>query len=186
MNDKAKTVEEVTIDEKIAQVKPVAKAMKDLLESIINEVPIGNVIECYEADSAIVIDSEELAKEAAEYVLKGVFGSLCYNVIDGYRHFGQKSLNDALDAVDQAAERDASTARNEKTADRLHQTINWACRMDVQQSYRKALQTPMLGLYTAATGERYAQRVATSGTNRPDSPEQSVAQKLRERRSAAS
>jgi len=178
MNDKAKKVEKEAVDEMVKAVKAVAVPLKSALEKEIAEAPISNVLACY--DTGVEFDSELIATEAAEFVLKGLVGSLCYNVIDGYRRNGQKMLNDALDQVDQAAERDAATP-NEQTADRLHQRIEWAARMDVQQAYRKHLQKFVVALYTAVTGERYQQRVARS-SYKPNSTEQLVAESLKARR----
>ena len=181
MNDKAKKVETETVDEKVRDIKLVSEPLKSALEAVINNAPIGNTIACY--DTGVEFDSEQIATDAAQFVLKGLVGALCYNVIDGHRGNGQQMLNNALDQVDQAAERDANF-RTEKSADQLHQRIEWACRMDVQQAYRKSLHEFVTALYTAVTGERYQQRAATSSASRPDSNEQSVAESLKARRSA--
>lgn len=181
--DKAAVAKEATIDAGVAELKAVAVPLKTALEAVINAAPISNTMACY--DNGIDFDAEVIASDAAEFVLKGLIGALCYNVIDGHRGNGQKMLNNALDQVDQAAERDANF-RTEKSADQLHQRIEWAARMDVQQAYRKSLQDFVLKLYTAVTGERYQQRVATSSAGRPDSKEQGVAASLKARRSAAS
>lgn len=177
MNDKAKNVEKDTVDAMVASIKLVSVPLKSALEQVINDAAISNVIACY--DTGVEFDNEQIATEAADFVLKGLVGALCYNVIDGFRGNGSKMLNNALDQVDQAAERDANF-RTEKSADQLHQRIEWAARMDVQQAYRKSLQPFVTALYTAITGERYQQRVATSA-EKPNSPEQSTASNLRDR-----
>lgn len=177
MNDKAKNVEKVDVDNAMREIKLVSEPLRAALEAVINDAAIGNVIACY--DTGVEFDNEQIATDAAEFVLKGLVGALCYNVIDGYRGNGSKMLNNALDQVDQAAERDANF-RTEKSADQLHQRIEWAARMDVQQAYRKSLQPFVTALYTAVTGERYQQRVATS-SGKPHSPEQAAASNLRDR-----
>ena len=181
MNRKANEVKNDSINEKVAEIKAVSEPLKSALETVIENAPIGNVLACY--DTGAEFDSEQIATDAAEFVLKGLLGAFCYNVIDGYKGNGQTMLNNALDQVDQAAERDANL-RTEQTADRLHQRIEWAARMDVQQAYRKALQPFATALYTAVTGERYQRRVASSASEKPNSPEQSVASTIRARRSA--
>lgn len=179
MNDKAKNVEKDTVDAKVAEIKAVAVPLKSALEAVINAAPIGNVVACY--DTGVEFNSEQIAADAADFVLKGLIGALCYNVIDGHRGNGAKMLNNALDQVDQAAERDANF-RTEKSAEQLEQRIQWACRMDVQQAYRKSLQDFTMALYTAITGERYQSRAATSSSARPESKEQDIAAQLKARR----
>jgi hypothetical protein len=178
MNTNTKTVvsnEEVT--KLVAEMKKVSVPLKKAIEQIINDTPISNVIACYD-DGGVIVDSEEMATEAAKFVMKGLIGALCYNVIDGYTGNGQKMLNLALDDVDQAASRDANNP-NQKSQEILHRKINWACRMDVQQSYRKALQDWSEKLYVAVCGERYPRPVARSA--RIESVESNVAANLRER-----
>ena len=182
MNAKTKNVSENDIDNSVANVKTVSAPLQSALEQIINDAEIGNVIACYDTGHED-FKADVICEDAAQFVLKGLIGALCYNVIDGYKGNGQTMLNNALDQVDQAAERDA-TFRTEKTADQLAQRIAWAARMDVQQAYRKSLQKFVTALYAAVTGERYQARVATS-VGKPDSTEQSVAEKLRARRKAS-
>jgi len=181
MNAKTKkSVGTAAIDTNVKELKMVSEPLKAALETVINNAEIGNVLACY--DTGVEFNAESIASDAAEFVLKGLVGALCYNVIDGYKGNGQTMLNNALDQVDEAAERDANF-RTEKSADQLHQRIVWAARMDVQQAYRKSLQDFVLKLYTAVTGERYQARIATSNA-KPDSAEQSVAEKLKARRQA--
>lgn len=177
MNSKTKTVTKKEVDSKVAQIKKISVPLKSAIEQVINDTDVGNVIACYD-DGGVIVDAEETAKDAAEFVLKGLIGSLCYNVINGYTGIGQQRLNEALDKVDQAAAQDESNP-SQKSQEWLHNRINWACRMDVQQSYRKALQKFTEELYTAVTGERYTRPVARSG--KTDSPEASVARSLRDR-----
>ncbi len=184
MNETTKTIDEKAIETAVAELKAISTPLKDALVAVIEAAPIGNVIACYD-HSGVVIDAEEVASEAADFVLKGLLGSFCYNVIDGHKGNGASMLNQALDQVDRFAERDA-TFRTEKSADQLQQRILWACRMDVQQSYRKSLQDFVTKLYTAVTGTRYVQRGVATGGRKPDSPEQSVAANLRASRQATS
>lgn len=178
MNDKTKTVEIEGFDKAgLAKLKKVAVPLKAALEDVINSAEISNVIACYD-DGGVIVDAEEVASEAASFVLKGLIGSLCYNVIQGYTGNGAQMLNKALDDVDQAAARDEATP-SQKTQEALHGRINWACRMDVQQSYRKVLQPWCEALYVAVIGERYPRPVARSG--KTDSAEASVARSLRDR-----
>jgi len=181
MKTNTSKVEVNTIDNEIETIKSVANPLKTVLEDIINNAPVGNILACY--DTGAEFNSEEIAQEAAEFVLKGLLGALCYNVIDGRKNQGQKMLNDALDQVDRATEQDAQF-RSEKSADRLHNRIVWAARMDVQQAYRASLEKFVLALYIAVTGERYQRHVPVDLSEAPASPEQSVAQKLRARRTA--
>jgi len=182
MNDQAKNVQKEAVDKAVKALKKVSSPLKSALEAVINECPIGNVIACY--DTGVDFPNKQICEDAADFVLKGLVGALCYNVIDGYRGNGQKMLNNALDQVDQAAERDG-TFRTEKSAEQLEQRIQWAARMDVQQAYRKSLQDFTIALYTAITGERYQSRAATSNAVRPDSKEQGVAASLKARRRAS-
>jgi len=179
MNANTDKVEESGLDhDALKAMKEVSIPLKAAIETIINELPVEGVFKDYDGEG-VMIDREVVAADAATFVLKGLIGSLCYNVIQGYTGNGQTMLNRALDQVDQAAERDASTASNQKTQDTLHARINWACQMDVQQSYRKALQEWTEQLYCAVTGDRYPRPVATSG--KTDSPEAEVARNLRDR-----
>lgn len=181
MNDKAKNVQKDTVDEKVAAIKLVSEPLKFALEAVINAAPVGNVLAMY--DTGAEFNSEQIASDAADFVLKGLVGALCYNVIDGHRGNGQTMLSNALDQVDQAAERDG-TFRTEKSSDQLQQRIEWAARMDVQQAYRKSLQDFAVALYTAITGERYQSRAATSSSAKPDSKEQGIAAALKQRRAS--
>jgi len=181
MKNEAKNVDKETVDEKVAAIKLVSEPLKSALEAVINACPIGNTVAMY--DTGVEFNSEQICSDAADFVLKGLVGALCYNVIDGHRGNGQKMLNNALDQVDQAAERDANF-RTEKSADQLEQRIQWAARMDVQQAYRKSLQDFTIALYTAITGERYQSRAAASSVARPDSKEQGIAASLKARRSS--
>ena len=181
MTKQTQKVSEETVDSKVAAVKDVANPLKSAIEQVINDTEVGNLIACYDTGHAD-FNGAQIAEDAAEFVLKGLAGALCYNVIDGYKGNGQTMLNNALDQVDKAAERDAQFG-TEKTQDQLHQRIEWACRMDLQQAYRKSLQQFVVAMYTAITGERYQQRVASSHA-KPETAEQSVADKLRERRQA--
>lgn len=182
MNAQTKNVEINGFDEKAMKaLKQVADPLKQALEQIINEAPVSNTLACY--DTGAEFDGAEIAADAAEFVLKGLIGAFCYNVVEGYKGNGQTMLNRALDQVDEAAERDA-TFRTEKSADQLHQRIVWAAKMDVQQAYRLALQPYAEALYTVITGERYTRKVDRT-VGKPASEEQSVADKLRERRQAA-
>lgn len=182
MTEQTKNVEKDTIDQEVANVKAVSNPLKSALEAVINDAEIGNIVACYDTGHAD-FDAEKICSEAAEFVLKGLAGALCYNVIDGYKGNGQNMLNRALDQVDEAAERDAAF-NTEKSQEQLHQRIEWACRMDVQQAYRKSLQQFVSALYAAMTGERYQARVAASN-GRPETAEQSVADKLKARRRAS-
>lgn len=180
MSKSTKSESGKTVDAKVAAVKAVSDPLKSAIEEVMSNTEIGNLIQCYDTGHAD-FDGAQIAEEAAEFVLKGLAGALCYNVIDGHRGNGQTMLNNALDAVDKAAERDANF-RNEKSQEQLHQRIEWACRMDIQQAYRKSLQQFVVGLYTAITGERYQQRGVANSHGKPDTAEQSVAERLRARR----
>ena len=180
MNTNTKTaVENVAVDSKVHEINLIAAPIKAAIEAAINAAPIGNVLAMY--DTGADFNGEVIAKEAADFVLKGLIGSLCYNVIDGRKTAGAKMFNDALDQVDAAAERDAQF-RTEKTSDQLQNRIRWAARMDVQQNYRAALEPFVSALYAAVTGERYQRSVARSDLKRPDSPEQGVVAALAARR----
>lgn len=181
MNAKTKSVESEAVDSNVAAVKAIADPLKSALEQVINDAEIGNVIAMYDTGHED-FKADVICEDAAQFVLKGLIGALCYNVVDGFKGNGQTMLNNALDQVDQAAERDA-TFQTEKSADQLAQRIAWAARMDVQQAYRESLQKFVTGLYTAVTGERYQARAAVS-IGKPESTEQSVADKLRARRRA--
>jgi DNA-binding protein H-NS len=179
MKNEAKNVQKDTVDEKVKSIKLVSEPLKSALEAVINAAPVGNVLAMY--DTGAEFNAEQIASDAADFVLKGLVGALCYNVIDGHRGNGQTMLSNALDQVDQAAERDG-TFRTEKSSDQRQQRIEWAARMDVQQAYRKSLQDFAIALYTAITGERYQSRAATSSSAKPDSQEQGIAARLKARR----
>jgi hypothetical protein len=182
MNTNTKTaVEKVAVDEKVTEINLVAAPFKAAIEAVINAAPVGNVLAMY--DTGADFDAELIASDAADFVLKGLIGSLCYNVIDGRKTTGAKMFNDALDQVDAAAERDAQF-RTEKSSDQLQNRIRWAARMDVQQSYRAALEPFVSALYAAVTGERYQRGVSRSDLARPNSPEQGVVAALAARRKA--
>jgi len=173
--------EAVAVDEAIAEMKELSIPLTQAIKKIIDETYIGNVIAIY--DTEVDFDSAEVCKDAAEFVVKGIVGAICYNLFQGFLDQGAKALNRALDQVDSAAERDAGGG-NEQSQDQLAERIKWAARMDVQQSYRKALREWSAKLHVAVTGERYSGKGAPRLTNRPDSLEQSTAAKLRARRRA--
>ena len=163
----------------------ISESLKAALTNVIEETDVGNTIGMYDTGHED-FNAEVIATDAAEFVLKGLIGALCYNVVEGYRGNGQKMLNNALDQVDQAANADAQFS-TEQTQDRLNQRIQWAARMDVQQTYRAALQDFVKGLYVAITGEAYQAKVARSIKPGEGSAEQNVASRLLEaRRSNAS
>ena len=189
MNAKTKTViekvavessEKTEIDVKTERVKGVRDVLVTALTEIINEVEVGNVLAMY--DTGVTFDSEAIATEAAEYVIAGLAQSLCYNVFEGYRSHGAKSLAKAEDDMFKASEKD-SWSHTEKSAEILEGRIAWCAKMDVQQSYRKGLQQFISGLYTAVTGERY-QGQPSANKSTVDSPEQDAIARLRAKKSA--
>ena len=181
----SKKVTAEAVDTKVAAMRAVVGPFQEAVNAAMESADIGQILTFYDVEKYDKNAAKVLTKEAAEFVIRGFVGALCYNVFDGYRNNGQKMLNDALDKADAAAERDA-LLRTEQTGERLHNALNWAARMEVQQAYRKALQEWASGFYTAVTGERYAQKVARSDRGAPDSAEQAVAAKLRERRAQSS
>jgi len=183
MNDKDKKAQQATVDAKVAFLKTVSIPFNAALEQILSDAAIGNTLAMY--NTGVEFKPEEIANEAGLFVIKGLIGSLCYNVIEGAKR-GVQKLAEAEDQMDSASNRD-DTFRTEKSADQLHQRIVWCAKMDVQQVYRAALQEFVLGLYTSITGERYQQSAARSDRKGGvDSPEQSVVEKMRARKAAAS
>lgn len=171
---------DTTIDKKVETVKAVRDALVGAVTDILNETEVGNVLAMY--DTGVAFNSEEIAKEAGEYVISGLVQSLCYNVFEGYKTHGAKSLAKAEDDMFKASEKDAWNG-TEKSAEILEGRIEWCAKMDVQQSYRKALQQFCSGLYTSVTGERYQGQPA-SNVKRTESPEQGAIARLRAKRSA--
>ena len=170
-----KVVTENSIDKKVASVKVVRDVLVDTITDILNATEVGNVLAMY--DTGASFNSEEIAKEAATYVIEGLAQALCYNVFEGYRSHGAKSLAKAEDDMFKASEKD-EWSRTEKSAEILEGRIEWCAKMDVQQSYRKALQEFMSGLYTSISGNRYQGQPSTE--RKPvDSPEQGAIARLR-------
>jgi hypothetical protein len=174
------TPEKNEIDIQTERVKAVRDSLVGAITDILNDTEVGNVLALY--DTGVEFDGEEIAKEAAKYVIEGLAQSLCYNVFEGYKTHGARALAKAEDDVSKAAEKD-EWSRTEKSADILEGRIQWCAKMDVQQSYRKALQQFASGLYTSISGERYQ---GHSSANRKPlaSPEQGVVARLRARKSA--
>jgi len=188
MNAKTKTaVEKVAVEEVVKsevdilteRVKAVRDVLVGAIAEVINETEVGNVLATY--DTGVEFDSVEIAKEAGEYVIAGLLQSLCYNVFEGYKSHGAKSLAKAEDDMFKASEKDAWNG-TEKSAEILEGRIQWCAKMDVQQSYRKALQQFCSGLYTSQTGERYSGQPANG--RKTESPEQDAITRLRAKKSA--
>ena len=174
------SVEKSDVDVQVERVKGVKEVLVTAITEILNDTEVGNVLAMY--DTGVEFNSEEIATEAGEYVIAGLVQSLCYNVFEGYRAHGAKSLAKAEDDMFKASEKD-SWSHTEKSAEILEGRIAWCAKMDVQQSYRKGLQQFISGLYTAVTGERY-QGQPSANKSTVDSPEQDAIARLRAKKSA--
>jgi hypothetical protein len=168
------------IDVAIDRVKAVRDVLVTAVTEVLNETEVGNVLAMY--DTGALFNGEEIAQDAAKYVIAGLAQALCYNVFEGYKSHGAKALAKAEDDMFNASEKDEWN-RTEKSGEILEGRIQWCAKMDVQQSYRKALQPFASGLYTSITGERY-QGQPTTDRKPVSSPEQSVIAKLRAKKSA--
>ena len=173
------TPEKTEIDVLTERVKNVKEVLVGALTEVINDTEVGNVLATY--DTGVEFDSHEIAKLAGEFVIAGLLQSLCYNVFEGYKAYGAKSLAKAEDDMFKASEKDAWNG-TEKSAEILEGRIQWCAQMDVQQSYRKALQQFVSGLYASQTGERYSGQAKTG--RKTESPEQDAITRLRAKKSA--
>lgn len=173
-------VADKTVDDLVARVKTVREVLVGAISEILETTEVGNVLALY--DTGAVFDGEAIAKDAAEYVIAGLAQSLCYNVFEGYKSHGAKALAKAEDDMFKASEKD-EWSRSEKSGEILEGRIAWCAKMDVQQSYRKALQQFTSGLYTSITGERYQGQPA-SERKAVDSPEQGAIARLRAKKDA--
>jgi len=174
------TPEQPLTDERVTAMKLVTGPLEAFLELIIESADVGNTCALY--DTGADFDSEEICKDAAQFVINGLMGSLCYNVYEGYRGNGQKNFSKAFDDMRKAGDKD-SYQRTEKSAEILQGRIVWCAKMDLQQVYRKALQTRIAELYVAMTGERY-QPSGTRSKSAPDSPEQNALARIAARANA--
>ncbi len=170
-----------TVDQLVARVNGVKTVLVGAITEILEATPVGNVLAVY--DTGDVFNGPEIATEAADYVIAGLAQALCYNVFEGYKAHGAKSLAKAEDDMFKASEKD-EWSRSEKSGEILEGRIAWCAKMDVQQSYRKALQQFVSGLYTSITGERYQGQQASNRTP-VDSPEQGAIARLRARKDLA-
>jgi hypothetical protein len=159
---------------------PLLIAIQTVLDEPEVATKVGNTLALY--DTGVEFDSEKLASEALQFILKGFAGSLCYNIQEGYKR-GHQKLAEAEDEMIKASFRDENSP-SERSAELLHGRIEWCAKMDVQQVYRKAMEQFALGIYTAMTGERYQSSTRSSGKSGVDSPEQNVVATLRARKEA--
>lgn len=174
-----KSVAKDVVDAKVATSKSVSDPLMNVIKDVMETTEVGNTLALY--DTGVEFDSEELAQDAAMFIIKGLAGALCYNITRGLQD-GTKRLAEAEDQMIRASANDAEQ-RTERSAEQLHQRIEWCAKMDVQQVYRRALKEFVFGLYTDMTGERY-QRKAPSVPGTVNSPEQSIAAKIQARRDA--
>jgi hypothetical protein len=123
-------------------------SLDPIIQNLLNQVVVTDQIE---ADFP-QLDAEKVAKDASQFVHKGVFMNLCSS-IDYAVTQGQRNIATAEDQLKAAIQADAGDNRSDRTQKRLEGRIDWLAHQLAQQTFRQHLKVVFNELYHKATGE---------------------------------